>query len=265
MANKRMFAKEIIHCDEFLDMPLGSQALYFHLGMNADDDGFVQPKSVMRLCQAKDDELKILIAKGFIIPFENLVVVITHWHVNNYLQNDRYKPTIYQELLKQLTKNETKTYAKINSINTLSKLDTECIHDGYSLETQYSIDKIRLDKDKIRIDKQKKEKVEKIEIFNLEDFNEDELAAIKLFIADRKERKNPMTTQSMVLLCTKLKKYKKDKVDIIDAVNFSIEKAYTSVYPSSEYKKPNNNKSSKREENSVPLRSNDQEYKPIVF
>lgn len=146
MANKRMFAKEIIQCDEFLDMPLGSQALYFHLGMNADDDGFVQPKSVMRLCQAKDDELKILIAKGFIIPFENMVVVITHWHINNYLQNDRYKPTMYQELLKQLTKTENKTY---NKINELSVLDTHCIQPVYNLEAQYSIDKGRLEEKRI--------------------------------------------------------------------------------------------------------------------
>lgn len=97
MAERRMFSKSIIDCDRFLDMPPTSQLLYFHFGMRADDDGFVsQPRSIMRLCFATDDDFRLLVAKGFIIPFESGVIVITHWNVNNSLRKDRQKSTIYE-------------------------------------------------------------------------------------------------------------------------------------------------------------------------
>lgn len=102
MANKRMFSKEVTNSDEFLDMPLSSQALYFHLGMNADDDWFVQPRSIMRLIQAKDDEMRILIARRFVIEFEWSVIVITHWKKNNEIRKDRARPTLYQKQLQSL-------------------------------------------------------------------------------------------------------------------------------------------------------------------
>ena len=98
MAERRMFSKKITDSDAFLDMPLSSQCLYFHLSMNADDDGFVNsPKSVMRKIGSKEDDLKLLIAKNFVIPFESGIVVIKHWRINNYLRADRYKETEYQE------------------------------------------------------------------------------------------------------------------------------------------------------------------------
>ena len=77
-------------------MPLTSQALYFHLGMSADDDGFVSPRKILRMTGAGEDDLKVLLAKNFVIPFETGVIVITHWKQNNYLRNDRYTPTIYK-------------------------------------------------------------------------------------------------------------------------------------------------------------------------
>jgi hypothetical protein len=97
MANRRMFSKSIIRTDNFLDMPLTAQCLYFHLGIEADDDGFVTPKMVMRTLGSNEDDLKVLIAKQFVIPFESGVIVIRHWKENNYIQSDRYKPTIYQK------------------------------------------------------------------------------------------------------------------------------------------------------------------------
>ena len=91
-----MFSSQIVNCDDFLEMPLTSQALYFHLGMSADDDGFVSPRKILRMTGAGQDDLKVLIAKNFVIPFESGVIVITHWKQNNYLRNDRYTPTIYK-------------------------------------------------------------------------------------------------------------------------------------------------------------------------
>ena len=96
MAERRMFAKSVIDSDEFLDMPQEAQLLYFHLSMRADDDGFITPKKVMRLIGAREDALKILIAKSFIRPFDSGVIVIKHWAINNLIRKDRYTPTIYQ-------------------------------------------------------------------------------------------------------------------------------------------------------------------------
>ena len=91
-----MFSSQIVSSDEFLEMPLTSQALYFHLGMSADDDGFVSPRKILRMTGAGEDDLKVLLAKNFVIRFETGVIVITHWKQNNYLRNDRYTPTIYK-------------------------------------------------------------------------------------------------------------------------------------------------------------------------
>jgi len=94
MAERRMFAKTIIGSDAFLEMPHSTQNLYFQLSMNADDDGFVaNPKTIMRAIGAKDDDIKVLLAKQFVIAFESGIVVIRHWKVHNYLRNDRYKET----------------------------------------------------------------------------------------------------------------------------------------------------------------------------
>ena len=138
MANKRMFSKEITNSDVFLDLSLSSQALYFHLGMNADDDGFVQPKSIIRLIQAKEADLIILAEKGFIIPFQNSVVVLTHWKINNDLKIDRVKPTIYQQHLHELSLCN-KIYIQNSMLQNVSKMDTECIQNVSKMDTQYSI------------------------------------------------------------------------------------------------------------------------------
>ena len=124
MADRRMFAKTIIDSDAFLDMPLSSQSLYFHLSMRADDDGFLNnPKKVQRMIGASDDDLKLLIAKKFLIPFESGVVVIKHWKIHNYIQKDRYKPTVYAEEKAQLRMKENKAY----SLTEGHALDTECV------------------------------------------------------------------------------------------------------------------------------------------
>ncbi len=144
MAERRMFAKTIIDSDAFLDMPMSTQALYFHLSMRADDDGFINnPKRIQRMIGASDDDLKLLIAKSFIITFDSGVVVIKHWRIHNYIQSDRYKPTVYADEKAMLSIKDNKTYT----------LDTECIQNGYNLDTQVRLgkDRIEIGKDRIEI------------------------------------------------------------------------------------------------------------------
>ena len=98
MAQKRMFSMQVVDTDKFMDMPTSTQALYFHLGMHGDDDGFVaSPRKIARAAGCNDDDIRLLAAKGLIIPFDSGVVVITDWRINNTLQNDRYHETVYRE------------------------------------------------------------------------------------------------------------------------------------------------------------------------
>lgn len=133
MAERRMFAKTIIDSDAFLDMPLSAQALYFHLSMRADDDGFVNnPKKIQRMIGASDDDCKLLIMKRFILAFESGVIVIKHWRIHNYIQKDRYKETLYKEEMARLTVDEKNAY---------TEADKPCIQSGYNTDTQDRIDK----------------------------------------------------------------------------------------------------------------------------
>lgn len=156
MAERRMFAKTIIDSDAFLEMPLTTQVLYFHLSMRADDEGFINnPKKIMRMIGVSDDDLKLLIAKSFIIPFDSGIVVIKHWRIHNYLRNDRFKPTVFTDEMSQLVVNENKSYSK------LKITDISGIPDGipmvYQMDTQDSIGKDRIGKVSIGEDNKKEE------------------------------------------------------------------------------------------------------------
>ena len=138
MAQRRMFNKLITNSDDFLEMPLSSQCLYFHLSMNADDEGFINNwKSIIKLTGAKEDDLKVLIAKQYIIPFDSGVLIIKHWRLNNYLRSDRFTPTNHQKELAQLMLDENMVYQM--STNGIPSIDK------YSID-KYSIDKYRKDK-----------------------------------------------------------------------------------------------------------------------
>lgn len=100
MAQRRMFSKSITNSSQFLMMPSSSQNLYFHLGMNADDDGFCEHFSLMRMTDSKPDDLKVLQARGFVSVFDDKVLVITDWKENNYLRSDRYTPSKYLDIYK---------------------------------------------------------------------------------------------------------------------------------------------------------------------
>ena len=162
MAERRMFAKTIIDSDAFLDMSLSTQALYFHLSMRADDEGFVNnPKKIQRMIGCGDDEMKILIAKKFIIPFESGVCVIKHWRIHNYIQKDRFKETVYQEEKQHLQLKENKAYTYIEN-----PMDTICIQGVSKMDSQYSIGKDSIGKDSIgKVNSSSDEKYK--EIYNL--------------------------------------------------------------------------------------------------
>lgn len=150
MADKRMFSLKIVDSDLFLDMPLSSQCLYFHLSMRADDDGFVNnPKKIIKIIGANEDDLKILIAKGFVIVFDQGIIVITHWKINNFIRKDRYKPTMYIDQKQQLYQTENGAYISEEKVG--CHLVDQRLSSG-----QPSIGKGRLDK--VSIDKGRGEK-----------------------------------------------------------------------------------------------------------
>lgn len=123
MAQRRMFSLKVVDTDLFFDMSPTAQNLYFHLGMRGDDDGFVSsPKKIMRNCGASEDDLKLLVVKKFIIPFQSGIVVIRNWRENNYIQSDRYTPSVYQEERAQLSV-ENNEYQTIQE--NVYKLDTQ--------------------------------------------------------------------------------------------------------------------------------------------
>ena len=152
-----MMSKSIIKSDTFLDMPATTQNLYFHMLLDADDDGFINaPKSIMRMIGAKDDDMKVLSAKQFVIPFESGVVVIKDWKIHNYIQNDRYKPsTLPERDLLNIQKDKTYTLK-----GDVSRMDTECIQ-------TVSIGKDRLGKDRLGKDRIGKDRVGKDSIDTL--------------------------------------------------------------------------------------------------
>ncbi len=149
MAEKRMFSKQIIDSDAFLEMPLSTQALYFHLSMRADDDGFLNnAKKVMKIIGANQNDYDLLVAKSFVIQFDDGICVIKHWRINNYLRKDRYTETIYQEEKAMLTIQPNGRY---------SLKDSSCEIDDLPLgipvcnqsDTQNRIDKNREEKNSI--------------------------------------------------------------------------------------------------------------------
>lgn len=170
---RRMFSDEVTTSDAFLDMPSSSQLLYFHLGMTADDDGFIgSPKMIMRQMGAGEDDFKILVAKKFVLTFENGICVIKHWRINNFVRKDIYKQTRYLKEKSLLFIRDNSAYS-FNSENakrlprghfTVEKLFKNPLLPTYSDDEEVTlthrqrdvnIDKVRLDK--ISIDKNNKE------------------------------------------------------------------------------------------------------------
>lgn len=159
MAQRRMFSQKIVGSDAFLEMPTSTRELYFQLGMYADDDGFVNPKKIMRMIGASDDDLRMLIAKRFVLPFETGIIVVKHWRTNNQIRGDRYAETEYKREKSMLRLNENDAYTFRNDETTkdipkISKKDT-WQPNGNQMATQY-----RLGKDSIDIEQQKNKNVD---------------------------------------------------------------------------------------------------------
>ena len=143
MAERRMFTQKIVDSDAFLDMPLSTQCLYFHLNMRADDDGFVNnPRKIQRMIGASEDDLKLLIAKRFILGFESGVIVIKHWRMHNLIRKDRYHPSQYQEELQSLGIKDNGSYTENGN-----QLATSWQPVGNQLATEVSIGKDSIGKD----------------------------------------------------------------------------------------------------------------------
>lgn len=165
MADKRMLARTIIESDPFMNMPADSQMLYVHLNLAADDDGFVaNPRTVMRMCGASEDSMKLLIAKKFVLSFQkgdDFIYLIKHWKIHNTIQKDRYKASTFRNLLREVYLDENKAYSMTpgegkrpalpsaldtDRIQDVSSVDTDRIQTVSEPETQNRLDKNRLDK-----------------------------------------------------------------------------------------------------------------------
>ena len=151
MADRRMFSKTIIDSDAFLDMPLETQAFYFHLSMRADDEGFVNnPKKIARMIGVGEDSLKLLILKNFIIPFESGIVVIRHWKIHNYIRGDRMTETNYKNERSLLSIDDNGAYSLENLAEcqpVSNQLTTNCQPVAVQMSAQDRIGKDRIGKD----------------------------------------------------------------------------------------------------------------------
>ena len=157
MAERRMMAKSIIDTDAFMEMPMSTQCLYFHLLLRADDEGFLQnAKLIMQMTGCKEDDMKLLIAKQYIIPFDTGVIVIRHWKIHNYIQKDRFTPTSCSRERKLLGVQDDKTYEPVSGCTQNGyTLDTTCIQPVSKLYTQVRLGKVRLGKVSLESDADK--------------------------------------------------------------------------------------------------------------
>lgn len=157
MASKRAFALTVIDSDAFLDMPLTAQALYFHLVMRADDDGFVDsPKKIQRIVRASEDDLRVLIGKQFLIPFDTGVLVIKHWRIHNVIRKDMYKPTLCSDEKSMLEEDSSGSY-RIRTEPVTNPLRI-CTEDVPNTVQDRTVNKSKLNKDKLNKDMGEKRK-----------------------------------------------------------------------------------------------------------
>lgn len=231
VAKRRMFSNDIIDTDRFLEMPSSTQLLYFHLAMRADDDGFINnPMRIMRMTGLNEDDLKLLIVKEFVIPFESGVCVIKHWRVHNYIQKDRYNKTFYQEEFLKLQLGENNVYT----------LDTECIQNGYT-------GKVRLESGKSKDNippfippeggepPKSRGKNNKVTDQEADDIistitEKDYQDSLKLFVVHRREIRKPMTANALKQTIKLLEQIPKVD-DRIKCVELSIANGWQGVFP----------------------------------
>ena len=146
-----MISSKVVDTDNFLDLPATSQNLYFHLLMHADDDGFLgNPKTITRSIGAHQDDLKLLVEKGYLFVFEDGAIAIKDWFIHNYIPKDRYHETVYKEDKKKLEVTETQQYRLVTRSpivqdtkkeQDVNSLDTTCIQDDNNVYTEDKLSK----------------------------------------------------------------------------------------------------------------------------
>lgn len=215
MGERRMFTRKITESDAFLDMPSSTQMLYFHLAMNADDDGFVNnPKKIQKMCGAADDDFKLLIAKSFVILFDSGIAVIKHWKMHNYIQSDRYKPSDYVEEKSMLGIKKNKAYTLDES-----KMEIRCIPDSVKKEKKR---------------KESKKNEEDIEERKLPYYPNDNLLeeAFQEFLLMRKKIKRPLATkQALTRMMNKIQRLSGGDNELaVKIINQSTDHCWQDVY-----------------------------------
>lgn len=215
MGERRMFTRKITESDAFLDMPSSTQMLYFHLAMNADDDGFVNnPKKIQKMCGAADDDFKLLIAKSFVILFDSGIAVIKHWKMHNYIQSDRYKPSDYVEEKSMLGIKKNKAYTLDES-----KMEIRCIPDSVKKEKKR---------------KESKKNEEDIEKRKLPYYPNDSLLedAFQEFLLMRKKIKRPLATkQALTRMMNKIQRLSGGNNELaVKIINQSTDHCWQDVY-----------------------------------
>lgn len=268
MANKRMFTMKIVDSDAFLDMPLSTQCLYFHLNMRADDDGFIgNPKKIMKIVGASDDDLKLLIAKRFVLCFEDGVIVIKHWRMHNTLSQNRYHETQYVDEKSMLKLKENGSYSFENGkeiddkklINAKEKYDKKETADkrlanglqtaDADLDKDLDLDKgLDKEKDKDLVntpplspsqgyentkDQKKKETAEEMFERVLADYNISDylLEAVRDWIKYKKERKFTYQEVGLTRTLSQISKYAREYGDeaVYNVISDSIASGYQGI------------------------------------
>lgn len=214
MAERKMFSKTIINSDLFLDLPSSAQNLYFHLSLNADDEGFVNsPKKIMKYVNSQTEDIELLIENGFVNKFDSGIVVIIHWNLHNYIQKDRFKATIYQKEKQQLVLVGKKYVMK-----------DECTQFVSILETQDSIEKSSEEQDRSEL----------AGILN-EIGNEKVREKFEIFIKMREKNHSPLTPDALRILIKKAygltKSLANQDAAIIMILDRSIINNYKDIYP----------------------------------
>ncbi len=209
-----MFSKTIINSDLFLDLPSSAQNLYFHLSLNADDEGFVNsPKNIMKYVNSQTEDIELLIENGFVNKFDSGIVVIIHWNLHNYIQKDRFKATIYQKEKQQLVLVGKKYVMK-----------DECTQFVSILETQDSIEKSSEEQDRSEL----------AGILN-EIGNEKVREKFEIFIKMREKNHSPLTPDALRILIKKAYGLTKSLANqdeaIIMILDRSIINNYKDIYP----------------------------------
>ena len=217
-----MFSKTIINSDLSLDLPSSAQNLYFHLSLNADDEGFVNsPKKIMKYVNSQIEDMELLVENGFIKKFDSGIVVIIHWNLHNYIQKDRFKATIYQKEKQQLVLVEKKYVMKDECTQFVSDVDTNCVS---ILETQDSIEKNSEEQDRLEL----------AGILNEID-NEKVRAKFESFIKVREKNHSPLTPDALRILIKKAygltKNLANQDAAIIMILDRSIINNYKDIYP----------------------------------